>query len=93
MKIVKLSAGVISEFDEYDQTLPTTPLISSGPLPKLINSLQNAKNLSIPSNTSTATSNLVDTSFRTGKCVLILRRTNPEYYNTMYIISISDPIY
>ena len=78
MKIVKLSSGVISEFDEYEQPLPTTPVVPSGTLPKLINSLQNAKSLSIPSNTPTATLNLVDTSSRTGKCVIILKRTNPS---------------
>ena len=56
--------GVISEFDEYEQTL-TTPNAASGLITK--NPLQNTLTVTIPSYTSQSTIDSPNTSLRTGK--------------------------
>ena len=56
--------GVISEFDEYEQTL-TTPNALSGLITK--NPLQNTLTVTIPSYTSQSPIDSPNTSLRTGK--------------------------
>ena len=61
--------GVISEFDEYEQTL-TTPNALSGLITK--NPLQNTLTVTIPSYTSQSTIDSPNTSLRTGKNIMNL---------------------
>ena len=83
--------GIISEFDEYEQT-PSTPNALSTTITKLCLPFQNTSTPTIPSHTSSTRIDLSNASPETGKVPSFIRRLdylaricNKSYQSNMII--------